>query len=88
MTALGVSVNSFNTGISSGHFSNDQLQELYRLFTLGNILDNPYDILTLAEYIYEYDTFEQLKNDDKNKLYFQDGIGIVFKRAFEMRETV
>ena len=87
MTAFGESVPSFNAEITSEHFSNNQLRELYALFSNGNKLDDPSDISTVAEYIYEYDTIEQMQNDIKYKIYFQDGIGIVFQRAFEMRKT-
>lgn len=86
MTFFGLTVPSLNIEITSEHFSNVQLQELYTMFSLGNTLKTPNDIVKVAEYIYKYDNLEQFYNDDKNKQVIQYGLGGVFARAFEMRE--
>lgn len=60
MSMLGISIAPLSPSVVSDHFSNAQLQELYRLFCLGNILPDPSNIAGLAEKVYAFPSREVL----------------------------
>jgi len=84
MSVLGLKIAPLPATVISEHFTNADLQELYRLFCLGNSLPNPSDIANLMEFVYQYDSYQDLAID--NQQMIRDGLGPVFARAFAIKK--
>lgn len=88
LSIFGIETPELSRDLHSDHFTNDQLQQLYRKFCMGNGLDNPDDILKIAEQIYGFNTWEECVGDPMIKTMIKDGLGPFIHDVYEMKKKL
>lgn len=85
MSIFGIQQKALPKDITSKHFSNNQLQILYKEFGFSNKFDNPNEFGNFIEKIYEYNTFDEFKIIPFAQETGRDGLWKLWCLAWIMR---